>query len=218
MKRAAVYRAMVMVITMCLVFVLFSCGDDEVSVSYQDKNLFSGGINAGMKLKDAVKASAKTGWYEEKLDNYARSVKRAEVSSAEFTYHEMSLENGDVIMPRVTVSSEEKVICTGVSVYLRSVTTDEEYDRLFESYKKEFIRRNSLEELEELISETVEVKQIKEKSVFRTSTKLFYDEKVKACHYWFDSASKTGYAIYEIDRTAETTLAKYELAFLQFRY
>lgn len=198
-------KILAVVIVVCIVCALCSCSKDDGIIPPQDNNLFFGGISAGMKERDAVKASDKSLWFEGKVDNYFRSVRRAKVSCAEFTYSSLPLSGENTVTPRISVDENGKVIMIASVISVGS----SEYDRTVESYEKEFIKTFNLSGLEYVSSEETSVKQIGEKSVFRTATKLFYDESVKSCSYWFDKTAKTGYAMYETGS---------EIAFLQFKY
>ncbi len=215
MKMLKNKKALFVVITICILTVFASCKkDDDNAIVYHDNHIFSGGIRVEMDDRDAQKAVKYSLWYDGLLDNYARSVRRAKVPSAEFIYETLPLSGGGTIVPRITFDKDGEVIMQGMILFLTDPKNKAEYERTLESYIKQFITHFDLKGLDEVTSEKADVKQIGEKSVFRKATKLFYDKSVEKCHYWFDKKEKTGYAVYEMKNPDDG----YHLAFIQFKY
>lgn len=201
------------IIALLIVPILYSCkNNEEISHNYQDTYLFDGGITLGMSPREAKIATKKSGWFDKKLYTNARSVQRAKVKSAEFTYTPLPLSDGREIIPRISFDNKEDVILIGMNLPLKDIP-ESDIPRAFESYRREFMLKYLLNEEDMISSSKQDVKQIGEKSVFRTSTKLFYDKDVKNCRYWFDKEKKNGYAVYEISREDG-----YEMAFMKFKY
>ncbi|MBR6800952.1 MAG: hypothetical protein IKM61_04300 [Eubacteriaceae bacterium] len=198
--------------------VLYSCKEDDIeSITCHDSHIFFGGINVGMDSSEAQKAVRYSGWFDGRLDNFSRSVGRAKVKSAEFLWEELPLSGGYSVLPRVTFDNNDEVIMIGMNLILNGVTDPSVRDRAFESYVRDFIQKNNLEEIKPVISDKAPVKEIGEKSVFKTATKLYYDKDVKTYQYYFDKATKTGYAVLTIENS-EADIPKYEIAFLEFKY
>ncbi len=205
-------KIMSLFMAICIFASLSGCGKEEKAVLPQDENLFFGGISVEMDLRDAEKATKNSQWFQGKLDNYERSVRRAKVDSAEFIYSPLPLTGGKNIIPRITFDKKGEVIFIGAVIPVGKDKND--YERALESYEKDFIRRYSLGKLDSVQAEKTSVKQIGEKSVFRKATKLFYDPSVRTCRYSFDKKEKIGYAVYEMEDESEG----YSIAFLQFKY
>lgn len=206
-------KAGIVIIFICLIFFLSGCSGKDEAVVFQDENLFFGGIIVGMDEEEAVKATKGSMWFDDRLDNYARSVRRAKVDCAEFVYTPLSLSNGEKIIPRISFDKKGDIIFVGCTLLIPS-SQSENHSRILESYTKRFILDYNLESLEYTNPQNADTKNIGEKSVFRKATKLFYDDTVTAHQYWFDKNQKTGYAIYQKASPGSDS----EISFLQFRF